>query len=197
MPDDRVAFIGFGMTKRVRREDIDAEIAAIGAAMDGDAVELHHRLAGMGFFDVDDEKVTPEAVFEHFHDVTSWYIEDREIKIDRGLVTQVLIDFGDPRSRHWQLMKRETMPPQAMLARRMEALTLGFSVSSTRPPTGTGSRASGCSATRPPPSSGYLEHPFHERAAALAMPPDRARGRARDPWPPRPRPLRRCATAIR
>ena len=37
----------------------------------------------------------------------------------------MLIDFGDPRSRHWQLMRRETMPPQAMLARRMEALTLG------------------------------------------------------------------------
>ena len=37
----------------------------------------------------------------------------------------MLIDFGDPRSEHWELMKRETMPPQAMLARRMEALTLG------------------------------------------------------------------------
>ena len=45
--------------------------------------------------------------------------------ITRELVAQMLIDFGDPRSRHWQLMRRETMPPQAMLARRMEALTLG------------------------------------------------------------------------
>ena len=33
-----------------------------------------------------------------------------------------MIDFGDPRSRHWPLMKRETMPPQSMLARHMEAL---------------------------------------------------------------------------
>ena len=37
----------------------------------------------------------------------------------------MLIDFGDPRSEHWELMKRETLPPEAMLARRMEALTLG------------------------------------------------------------------------
>jgi hypothetical protein len=79
----------------------------------------------MGFFDPADEKVTPERVFDHFHDVTAWYIEDREVTIDRALVAQTLIDFGDPRSRHWQLMRRETMPPQAMLARRMEALTLG------------------------------------------------------------------------
>ncbi len=69
--------------------------------------------------------MTPQAVFEHFRDVTSWYVDDREVTIDRDVVTQVLIDFGDPRSRHWQLMRRETMPPQAMLARRMEALTLG------------------------------------------------------------------------
>ena len=29
MPDGRVAFIDFGMTKRVAREDIDAEVAAL------------------------------------------------------------------------------------------------------------------------------------------------------------------------
>jgi predicted unusual protein kinase regulating ubiquinone biosynthesis (AarF/ABC1/UbiB family) len=125
MADGRVAFLDFGMTKRVRRADLEAEIGAIGAAMEGDAAELHRRLGAMGFFDPADAEVTPEAVLEHFHDVTSWYIEDRELTVDRALVTQVLIDFGDPRSRHWPLMRRETMPPQAMLARRMEALTLG------------------------------------------------------------------------
>ena len=48
-------------------------------------------LAAMGFFDPDDEQVTPQAVFEHFHDVTAWYIEDTEVTIDRGLVGRVLI----------------------------------------------------------------------------------------------------------
>ena len=125
MADGRVAFIDFGMTKRVDRADIEAEIEALRAAMDGDVAGLHRRLGAMGFFDPADEQVTPQAVFEHFRDVTSWYVDDREVTIDRDVVTQVLIDFGDPRSRHWQLMRRETMPPQAMLARRMEALTLG------------------------------------------------------------------------
>ena len=125
MPDGRVAFMDFGMTKRVSREDIDAEVGAIRAAMDGDAEGLHRRLGAMGFFDPSDDLLPADAVYEHFHDVTAWYIEDREVTIDRALVAQILIDFGDPRSRHWQLMKRETMPPQSMLARRMEALTLG------------------------------------------------------------------------
>jgi len=47
----------------------------------------------MGFFDPSDEQVTPEAVFAHFHDVTSWYIEDGEVTIDRSLGAQFFIDF--------------------------------------------------------------------------------------------------------
>jgi predicted unusual protein kinase regulating ubiquinone biosynthesis (AarF/ABC1/UbiB family) len=166
MADGRVAFIDFGMTKRVSREDLDAEVAAIRAAMDGDAGELHRCLAAMGFFDPADDQVTPEAVFEHFHDVTAWYIEDREVTIDRALVSRVLIDFGDPRSRHWQLVKRETMPPQAMLARRMEALTLG--VLGQLGATANWHRIAREWLFDDPPSTelGALEHPFHDRAAA-------------------------------
>jgi predicted unusual protein kinase regulating ubiquinone biosynthesis (AarF/ABC1/UbiB family) len=166
MPDGRVAFLDFGMTKRVSRDDLDAEVGAVRAAMDGDADELHRRLGAMGFFDPADEQVTPQAVFEHFRDVTAWYIEDREVTITRGLVARVLIDFGDPRSRHWQLMRRETMPPQAMLARRMEALTLGVLGQ-------LGATANWHLIAREwlfddPPSTelGELERPFHSRAAA-------------------------------
>jgi predicted unusual protein kinase regulating ubiquinone biosynthesis (AarF/ABC1/UbiB family) len=166
MPDGRVAFIDFGMTKRVSREDIEAEVAAIRAAMDGDAVELHRRLGAMGFFDPDDELLPPDAVFEHFHDVTAWYIEDRVVTIDRGLVARILIDFGDPRSRHWQLMKRETMPPQSMLARRMEALVLG--VLGQLEATANWHRIGREWLFGDPPSTelGAAEEPFHVRAAA-------------------------------
>jgi hypothetical protein len=120
----------------------------------------------MGFFDPDDEQVTPEAVFEHFHDVTAWYTEDRELTVDRALVAQTLIDFGDPRSRHWQLMRRETMPPQAMLARRMEALTLG--VLGQLGATANWHRIAREWLFGDPPSTelGALEEPFHTRAAA-------------------------------
>ena len=64
-------------------------------------------------------------VLRHFQSVISWYLEDREVTIDKAVVSQVFIDFGDPRSEFWDLMKRGTMPPEAILARRMEGLTLG------------------------------------------------------------------------
>ena len=166
MPDGRVAFIDFGMTKRVAPEDLEAEIAAVRLGMDGDVDGLHRQLGAMGFYDAADEEVTPQAVFDHFHDVTRWYIEDREVTVDRALVTQVLIDFGDPRSRHWQLMRRETMPPQAMLARRMEALTLG--VLGQLGATANWHRIAREWLFGDPPSTelGEAEHPFHDRAAA-------------------------------
>jgi predicted unusual protein kinase regulating ubiquinone biosynthesis (AarF/ABC1/UbiB family) len=166
MPDGRVAFIDFGMTKRVAPEDLDAEVAAIRAAMDGNRDELHRRLGAMGFFDPADEQVTPDAVFDHFHDVTAWYIEDREVTVTRALVARVLIDFGDPRSRHWQLMRRETMPPQAMLARRMEALTL--SVLGQLEATANWHLIAREWLFDEPPSTelGELERPFHSKVAA-------------------------------
>ena len=163
MDDGRVAFIDFGMTKRVDRADLEAEITALRFLMDGDVEGVHRTLGAMGFYDPADEQVEAEAVFDHFHDVTRWYTDDGEVTVDRELVTQVLIDFGDPRSRHWQLMRRETMPPQAMLARRMEALTLGVLGQ-------LGATANWHLIAREwlfgdPPSTelGALEHPFHGR----------------------------------
>jgi predicted unusual protein kinase regulating ubiquinone biosynthesis (AarF/ABC1/UbiB family) len=125
MHDGRVAFIDFGMTKTLPRDEIDAEVEAIRHGMAGEAEELHAQLARLGFFNAADPRIGPDAVLDHFRDVTGWYIDDREVTIDRGVVTRVMIDMGDPRSRHWELMRRETMPAQAMLARRMEALTVG------------------------------------------------------------------------
>jgi predicted unusual protein kinase regulating ubiquinone biosynthesis (AarF/ABC1/UbiB family) len=166
MADGRVAFIDFGMTKRVARPDLEAEIAAVRFGMDGDVEALHRQLGAMGFYDPTDEEVTAEAVAEHFRDVTRWYIDDREVSVDRALVAQVLIDFGDPRSRHWQLMRRETMPPQAMLARRMEALTLG--VLGQLEATANWHRIAREWLFGDAPSTelGRLEQPFHTRAAA-------------------------------
>jgi predicted unusual protein kinase regulating ubiquinone biosynthesis (AarF/ABC1/UbiB family) len=166
MDDGRVAFLDFGMTKRVSRADVAAEIAAVRLGMEGDVEGLHRQLGAMGFFDPADEEVTPQAVFDHFHDVTRWYIEDREVTIDRALVSQVLIDFGDPRSRHWQLMRRETMPAQAMLARRMEALTLG--VLGQLGATANWHRIAREWLFEDEPSTelGRLEQPFHLRRAA-------------------------------
>ena len=166
MPDGRVAFLDFGMTKKLERSHLDAEREAIRLGMAGDATGLRAQLARMGFFEAADENIEAEAVLSHFRDVTRWYVDDREVKIDKAYAGKVLIDFGDPRSAHWELMKRETMPPDAMLARRMEALTLG--VLGQLGATANWHRIAREWLFGDPPSTelGRLEESFHQRAAA-------------------------------
>jgi predicted unusual protein kinase regulating ubiquinone biosynthesis (AarF/ABC1/UbiB family) len=125
MADDRVAFMDFGMTKRIPPAQIEAESGVIRAGLEGDAAELHARLVGMGFYDADDPLVEPERLLAHVQSLQGWYAEDREFKITRQYVARMMVDAGDPRSEYWDLMKRGTMPPDALLGRRMEALTLG------------------------------------------------------------------------
>jgi hypothetical protein len=125
MEDGHVAFLDFGMTKRIDRLQVEAEVDVIRRGLEGDAEGLHSGLAALGYYAADDGEITPDAVIAHFRDLTGWYLEDGERTIDRDYVRQVMIDSGDPRSRHWALMRRGTLPARAMLARRMEALCLG------------------------------------------------------------------------
>ena len=125
MPDGRVAFLDFGMSKTVSR---GAGRSGAGGDPGGHRGRRRGacgpRSSAMGFFDPDDEVITAERVQEHFDAATAWYREDRPFTIDRDYVRQVLIDVSDPRSRFFDIMRRQTMPPDAMFARRMEALTL-------------------------------------------------------------------------
>jgi predicted unusual protein kinase regulating ubiquinone biosynthesis (AarF/ABC1/UbiB family) len=125
MADGRVGFLDFGMTKKVARSQAEAEARALVAALERDAERLRAGMVALGFYRDDDPEVTPERVLSHFDAVTRWYSEDREVTLDADYVRQVMIDYGDPRSEHWPLMRRATIPPERMLAGRMEALTLG------------------------------------------------------------------------
>src|SRR3954465_7192197 len=125
MPDGRVAFMDFGMTKRVSPAQIEQESAVIRAGLEGDAAGLHAQLVGLGFYEASDTGVDPARLLAHVRSLQEWYAEDRPFSITREYMSRIMVDAGDPRSEYWDLVKRGTLPPDAMLARRMEALTLG------------------------------------------------------------------------
>jgi predicted unusual protein kinase regulating ubiquinone biosynthesis (AarF/ABC1/UbiB family) len=125
MPDDRVAFMDFGMTKRIPPEQIEREAGVIRAGLEGDADGLYTRLVEMGFYAADDPELDPRRLLEHMRALQGFYAEDRDFTITREYVSRVMFDASDPRSEYWDLMKRGTLPPDALLARRMEGLTLG------------------------------------------------------------------------
>jgi hypothetical protein len=57
-------------------------------------------------------------------DMTAWYTHDTELQLEPEYATQVLIQMGDPRSRHFGTMRHETLPPDHLFGRRLEVLTL-------------------------------------------------------------------------
>lgn len=125
MPDGRVAFLDFGMTKKMDRELRDSQVEALQLTLAGDAEGVRSNFARRGFFDEADVRIKADDLLEHLYAITGWYMEARPRRIEPAYVEQVLFDFGDPRSPSWQRLKHVSVPPEALLALRMEILTLG------------------------------------------------------------------------
>jgi len=82
------------------------------------------QLASLGYFDPTDAKVTGERLLDHAWAIGWWWLEDHgDVTIDRDLISKMLTDAGDPRSEYWDLMRRETIPPDTVFAQRMVGLT--------------------------------------------------------------------------
>jgi predicted unusual protein kinase regulating ubiquinone biosynthesis (AarF/ABC1/UbiB family) len=123
LDDGRVAFLDFGLFKRMPAELIDLELAVQRAGAEGDAERLHRLLAKRGFIG-DPERFEPERLLQQFVDATWWYIVDEHLRLTPDIATQVMIDMADPRSRHFGQMRHETLPADHLFGRRVEMLTL-------------------------------------------------------------------------
>jgi predicted unusual protein kinase regulating ubiquinone biosynthesis (AarF/ABC1/UbiB family) len=123
LDDGRVAFLDFGMTRHVPRGHVEDKIALFRAGLDRDAQRYHDVAVRIGFFP--DAEVEPQQALDHFCAVSEWWRENRDFTIDQPYIRRVMIDLGDPRSEYWGIMRKSTIPPEAMLAGRTETLTLG------------------------------------------------------------------------
>jgi predicted unusual protein kinase regulating ubiquinone biosynthesis (AarF/ABC1/UbiB family) len=123
MADNRVAFLDFGLYKRMPAElvEYELEIARLGISGQGERL-IEHLHAG-GFL-AEPERYTPEQILQQFEDVTWWYTRDAEVELTPEVATQIVIDMSDPRSRHYAQMRHENLPPDHLFGRRTETLTL-------------------------------------------------------------------------
>jgi predicted unusual protein kinase regulating ubiquinone biosynthesis (AarF/ABC1/UbiB family) len=119
MPDDRVAFLDFGMTKRLDREQIVLEQRAVDAAVRKDPESLREALHELGFVK-NPSKLDAERLLEHVMVVGGWYIEDREYEVSSRRVMKVIESTSDPRSEYFDLVRRESVPADELMGRRME-----------------------------------------------------------------------------
>ncbi len=119
MEDGRVAFLDFGMTKRVTRQQIELEQRAVDAAGRDDPEELRQALHDLGFVS-DPTRVDAERLMEHVKMVGGWYLEDAEVRISPKRVMKMIEVTSDPRSDFFDLLRKESLPADELMGRRME-----------------------------------------------------------------------------
>jgi predicted unusual protein kinase regulating ubiquinone biosynthesis (AarF/ABC1/UbiB family) len=124
LEDGRIAFLDFGLFKRMEAEPVELELACQRAVVEGDGASLHALLAGSGFLP-EPERVDPEHLLAFLKDAIWWYTTaDEEVKLSPEIATQVMIESSDPRSSHFREMRHQDMRPEHLFGRRMEMLTL-------------------------------------------------------------------------
>jgi predicted unusual protein kinase regulating ubiquinone biosynthesis (AarF/ABC1/UbiB family) len=119
MPDDRVAFLDFGMTKRLDREQILLEQRAVDAAASKDPETLRQALHELGFIK-NPSKFDAERLMEHVLEVGGWYMEDREYEVTPEMVMKMIEVTSDPRSEYFDLLRRESVPADELMGQRMQ-----------------------------------------------------------------------------
>ena len=65
-------------------------------------------------------KVDAEMLMDHVMLVGGWYMEDREYEVSARRVMKVIESASDPRSEYYSLMRRESVPAEELMGRRME-----------------------------------------------------------------------------
>ncbi|HUA73667.1 MAG TPA: AarF/ABC1/UbiB kinase family protein [Solirubrobacteraceae bacterium] len=121
--DGRIAFLDFGLFKRMDAGPVDLELAAQRAVAEGNATALHSLLGGSGFLP-HPERVDPEQLLDFIRSAIWWYTTDEEVELTPEIATEVMIESSDPRSSHFREMRHQDMRPEHLFGRRMEMLTL-------------------------------------------------------------------------
>jgi predicted unusual protein kinase regulating ubiquinone biosynthesis (AarF/ABC1/UbiB family) len=123
MEDGRVAFLDFGLYKRMDSVLVERELRAHRIVVERDAQALHTLLAESGFLP-SPERVDPDELMAFVEAAVGWYTTDEVFALTPEFATEALIESSDPRSSFFRHMRHQDLPPEHLVGRRMEGLTL-------------------------------------------------------------------------
>jgi predicted unusual protein kinase regulating ubiquinone biosynthesis (AarF/ABC1/UbiB family) len=123
LADGRVGFLDFGLMRVIDREYVEAEGRVAGAVEQGDAATVHALLSELGYLPEPDT-FAPEDLLAQLAAMGAWYLEPGERRLSPRYVTDLVDSTTGPRSPWFALLRRQSLPAQALLLRRMEGLVL-------------------------------------------------------------------------
>jgi len=123
LADGRVGFLDFGLMRVVDADYLETERGIARAAAAGDADGVHASLAAAGYLP-DPRAFEPERVLSQIRTAGEWYFTPGFKRLSPGYIADLMERSSSPRSDFYAEMRQETVPPQALLIRRMEGLVL-------------------------------------------------------------------------
>jgi predicted unusual protein kinase regulating ubiquinone biosynthesis (AarF/ABC1/UbiB family) len=123
LDDGRVAFLDFGLFKRMDERAVELELHILRAVAECDADEVFRTFKENGFLS-DPDRFEPERLFAQLRDGTAWYMTDEDVQLTPELASEIVIEASDPRSTYFDDMRHQTLPGEHVFARRVELLTM-------------------------------------------------------------------------
>lgn len=124
MADGRVAFLDFGLFKRMDRPSVDLEIGLQRATAEGDDATLRALLTHADFLR-DPEHINIDTWMSYLTTALGWYTSaDEVLEITPELSRTIMAQSIGPNSDFVQEIRQQGLRPEHLIGRRMETLTL-------------------------------------------------------------------------
>ncbi len=123
LDDGRVGFLDFGLMRVVDADYLEGERALARAVTTRDADAVYAGLTALGYLP-DPDRFDPDALLEQITIAGEWHLEPGFRRLSPGYIAEVIERGSSPRAAHFDQMRHQTIPPQALLIRRMEGLVM-------------------------------------------------------------------------
>jgi predicted unusual protein kinase regulating ubiquinone biosynthesis (AarF/ABC1/UbiB family) len=122
-PDGRLCLLDFALLRDVERDHIEGERGVMRAIADSDAQGVHDALSRLGYLP-EPEAVDAEALLEYLATAAAWLLAPGFRRLAPEDVDRTVELGYPPRSPWFAQMRRLSLPPAALLLRRMELQVL-------------------------------------------------------------------------
>ncbi|MFN8174951.1 MAG: AarF/ABC1/UbiB kinase family protein [Solirubrobacteraceae bacterium] len=120
-PDGHVCFLDFGLMRSVSQATLAAESALGRAIVESDAPAAKARLAELGYLP-DPGEFDADLLLGQLQDAGAWVFSPGYKRLSPDYVRELTEAGSSPRSPYFEQMRKMSLPPEALLVRRMEGL---------------------------------------------------------------------------